>query len=45
MIDTGRGMNQLEISKIFKCFQQANPTIKELYGGSGIGLYSAKTIA
>jgi len=43
--DTGRGMTEEEMSKIFESFQQANPSIKQLYGGSGIGLFSAKTIA
>ncbi|KAL4466323.1 hypothetical protein ABPG72_020172 [Tetrahymena utriculariae] len=45
ILDTGKGMDEIEQKKIFNIYQQANNSIKEHYGGSGIGLYSAKNIA
>lgn len=36
--DTGIGMSGKAISKIFKPFQQADPSIRTRFGGSGLGM-------
>lgn len=36
--DTGIGIHKTEIDRIFQRFEQANATIGNLYGGSGLGL-------
>ena len=36
--DTGIGMNADAIEKLFKPFQQANPAIRQRFGGSGLGM-------
>eukprot|EP01117_Protostelium_nocturnum_P017073 TRINITY_DN6882_c0_g1_i1.p1 TRINITY_DN6882_c0_g1~~TRINITY_DN6882_c0_g1_i1.p1 ORF type:complete len:805 (+),score=309.40 TRINITY_DN6882_c0_g1_i1:160-2415(+) len=42
--DTGIGMTDEEISKLFKPFTQANSSIQSRYGGSGLGLKISKEI-
>lgn len=41
--DTGIGIEESGRKKIFERYSQGNPTISELYGGSGLGLSIAKT--
>lgn len=36
--DTGIGMSEAEIEKLFEAFTQANVSISERYGGTGLGL-------
>jgi signal transduction histidine kinase len=43
--DTGIGIEQNNIEKIFQPFQQANDTDSRQFGGSGIGLFIAKSYA
>ncbi len=40
--DTGIGMDQKQISKIFKTYSQADSSISRIYGGSGLGLMITK---
>ncbi|KAF1998991.1 hypothetical protein P154DRAFT_405142, partial [Amniculicola lignicola CBS 123094] len=42
--DTGIGMNNNEITKIFERFRQANTKTHVTYGGSGLGLYISKEL-
>lgn len=42
--DTGIGMDEQEKAKLFRPFSQASPTIKEVYGGSGLGLKISKQL-
>ncbi|KAF2106850.1 hypothetical protein BDV96DRAFT_654410 [Lophiotrema nucula] len=42
--DTGIGMNQKEIHKIFDRFQQANVKTHVKYGGSGLGLFISREL-
>jgi len=42
--DTGIGMTQEEISKIFKDFTQADNSISRVYGGTGLGLSITKQL-
>jgi signal transduction histidine kinase/CheY-like chemotaxis protein len=42
--DTGIGMDDDEISKIFERFRQANIKTHETYGGSRLGLYISKEL-
>ncbi|PRP79937.1 putative PAS/PAC sensor protein [Planoprotostelium fungivorum] len=42
--DTGIGMTEQEMSKLFQPFSQANSTIFSKYGGSGLGLKITKEI-
>lgn len=44
IIDTGIGINENEMGKIFQRFEQANPTIGAVYGGSGLGLTIVKKL-
>ena len=41
--DTGIGIPEESREKIFERYAQGNPTISELFGGSGLGLSIAKT--
>lgn len=41
--DTGIGIPEESKQKIFERYSQGNPTIAELFGGSGLGLSIAKT--
>ncbi|MCB1199531.1 MAG: PAS domain-containing protein [Leptospiraceae bacterium] len=43
--DTGIGMNQSEIDKLFIPFQQADTSMSRKYGGSGLGLSIVDRIA
>lgn len=42
--DTGIGMTQEELDRIFQQFEQANTTISSQYGGTGLGLYIVKKL-
>jgi len=42
--DTGVGMNEEELGRIFKMFEQANTYVHGAYGGSGVGLALTRTV-
>jgi two-component system aerobic respiration control sensor histidine kinase ArcB len=42
--DSGIGINATDIGQIFNRFEQANPTITRLYGGTGLGLTICKNL-
>jgi CheY-like chemotaxis protein len=42
--DTGIGISEENIKKLFNPFVQANQGISKLYGGTGLGLWISKTI-
>jgi signal transduction histidine kinase/DNA-binding response OmpR family regulator len=42
--DTGIGISEQEMDKIFQRFEQANPSIGTVYGGSGLGLTIVKML-
>lgn len=44
VIDTGIGIDASEIDNIFQRFEQANPSISPVYGGSGLGLTIVKRL-
>ena len=44
VIDTGIGMSQEGVSKLFKPFSQANKGIQSKYGGTGLGLWITNKI-
>jgi signal transduction histidine kinase/FixJ family two-component response regulator len=44
VIDTGIGIHQDDIQKIFKQFEQANATIERNFGGTGLGLTIVKSL-
>ena len=44
VIDTGIGMTELQIKKLFVAFEQADGSIGRKYGGTGLGLVLCKRI-
>lgn len=42
--DTGRGLEQAEMKKLFGRFQQGNEQLKHQYGGSGLGLFISREL-
>jgi signal transduction histidine kinase/CheY-like chemotaxis protein len=42
--DTGIGMTEAELARVFKPFEQASDTTKRRYGGTGLGLAISKRI-
>jgi signal transduction histidine kinase/CheY-like chemotaxis protein len=42
--DTGRGIAEKDLSKLFQPFQQVDNSIRRIYGGSGLGLHISKQI-
>lgn len=45
VIDTGIGIKEEHISKLFSAFEQAENSTLKHYGGTGLGLYLSKLIA
>ena len=43
--DTGRGLNETELSNLFKRFSQASDKTHVSYGGSGLGLFIARLLS
>jgi len=43
--DTGPGMSEQEISKLFQRFAQASPRTYKRYGGTGLGLFISRELA
>ncbi len=44
VIDTGIGLTQEEIQRLFKSFSQANYSTQKVYGGTGLGLSICKQL-
>jgi len=42
--DTGRGLDEDEIKRLFGRFQQASPKTHIKYGGSGLGLFISREL-
>lgn len=42
--DTGRGLTQEEMDRLFNVFQQASPKTHIQYGGSGLGLFISRQL-
>jgi len=45
VVDTGIGLNQQQMDKIFDPFTQADTSTTRQYGGTGLGLYLSKQLA
>ncbi len=44
IIDSGIGIPDEKLNKIFEVFQQADPTISQKYGGTGLGLAISRSL-
>lgn len=45
VIDTGPGMDQNQVSRIFQAFEQGDNRIEKKFGGTGLGLSISKSLA